>query len=190
MGSIPEGVSRPRTVLVVGVDLTAIAPHLLNVALDLVPPGTRGEIHVVTVLRPQSIPADMIGAIPTPGPSHELAMQRARGELEALCTSALRERDGVVVDVVMHVRMGRAADGIERVAEEVAADVIVVEAHDRKGIARLLHRSVSAELARNAPCSVLTVRTRRTEDRDGARAPLPGVLPSAAAARSPRAARA
>jgi nucleotide-binding universal stress UspA family protein len=166
MGTIPEGVSEARTVLVVGVDLTPLAPHLLHVARDLVRVATSGEIHVVTVLRPQSIPADVIGAIPAPGPSNDAAIQRAQGELEALCNAILGDTGGSTgIDVVMHVRLGRAAEEIERVAEEVRADVIVVEAHDRTGFARLFHRSVSAELSRNAPCSVLTVRPRREPER-------------------------
>ena len=172
MGTIPEGVSEPRTVLVVGVDLTSIAPHLLHVARDLVGVATRGEVHVVTVLRPQLIPADVIGAIPAPGPSNEAAIQRAQGELEDLCTAILGDTGASTgIDVFMHVRVGRAADEIERVAEDVRADVIVVEAHDRTGFARLFHRSVSAELSRNAPCSVLTVRPRRAPERAVASAP-------------------
>ena len=183
MGTIPEGVSEARTVLVVGVDLTSIAPHLLHVARDLVRVATGGEIHVVTVLRPQSIPADVIGAIPAPGPSNDAAIQRAQGELESLCTGILGDTGGRTgIDVFMHVRLGRAAEEIEQVAEDVRADVIVVEAHDRTGFARLFHRSVSAQLSRDAPCSVLTVRPRRAPERAAVSAPpASGGAPYAAA---------
>ncbi len=164
MGTIPIGESQSKTVLVVGVDFTKLAPHVLRVARDLLQVSRRGELHVVTVVRPPTIPADVIGAIPAPGPSTDVAVHRARVDLGRLCEAALGEQivaGGAGIDVQLHVRVGRAAEEIEQLAEDVAADVIVIEAHGRTGIARLLHRSVAAELSRNAPCSVLTVRPRR-----------------------------
>jgi universal stress protein A len=158
MATIPEAeTARGTTTLVVGVDSSEFAEHVLRVARDLVRVAEGSELHVVTVVRPQSIPPDVIHALPAFGPSNEAVLQEARELLRDLCTRALANTE---VKVTLHVREGRAADEIERLAEEVRADIIVIEAHGRTGLARMFHKSVAAELARNAPCSVLTVRTK------------------------------
>jgi nucleotide-binding universal stress UspA family protein len=53
---------------------------------------------------------------------------------------------------------GDPAEEIVRVAEEVAADLIVMATHGRTGLGRLLMGSVAEEVLRKAPCPVLTVR--------------------------------
>jgi universal stress protein A len=156
MGSIPEGESKSRTVLVVGVDFSEFAPHVLTVARNLVTTAADAEIHVVTVIKPQSIPPDVVDAIPALGPNTESAIRRTHQDLKDLCTATL----GNDLNVLLHVRVGRPAEEIHQLAEDVSADVIVIEAHGRTGISKLLHRSVAAELSRSAPCSVLTVRNK------------------------------
>jgi nucleotide-binding universal stress UspA family protein len=61
--------------------------------------------------------------------------------------------------VVVHTPAGRPAEQIVRVARAVGADAIVVEALDHHTGA--FHRSTVAELARSAPCSVVTIRAPR-----------------------------
>jgi nucleotide-binding universal stress UspA family protein len=61
----------------------------------------------------------------------------------------------------IHVPVGPAADTLARVARLVNADVIVIEAHEHTWVHRAFHRSVVARIARNAPCSVLTLRAPR-----------------------------
>jgi nucleotide-binding universal stress UspA family protein len=157
MGSIPEGESKSSTVLVVGVDFSEFAPHVLTVARNLVAAASDAVIHVVTVIKPQSIPPDVVDAIPSLGPSTEAAIRRTHQDLKDLCTATL----GSDMNVMLHVRIGRPAEEIVQLSEDVEADVIVIEAHSRTGLAKLFHRSVAAELSRTAPCSVLTVRTKR-----------------------------
>jgi len=151
--------AEPRgTTLVVGVDASSYAEHVLTVARDLVRIADRATIHVVTVVRPDPLPPDGLQAITTGFGLHDEETVRAAHDLlRDLCARAL---GGSAATVHLHVRVGRAADEIEKLAEDVDADVIVVEAHGRTGLARMFHKSVAAELARNAPCSVLTVRTK------------------------------
>jgi hypothetical protein len=47
------------------------------------------------------------------------------------------------------------------------ADIILVEAHERRQLS-LWHRSVLARLVQSAPCTVLTIRGRRTATQAGA----------------------
>jgi nucleotide-binding universal stress UspA family protein len=146
--------SKPCTVLVVGVDFSEMSEHLLHTAKGLARVAGKAEIHVVHVLPPMKItPVGWVAANAT----IENAILRARTMLSALCETALADSDAKVLH---HVAFGDAAEELERVAVEVNADVIVVEAHGRTGIQRMLHRSVAAKLSRDAPCSVLTVRPK------------------------------
>ncbi len=145
-------------VLVVGVDFSPMSEHLLRTARDLVRVAPQAELHIVHVVPVQILATGIMDAIPHPGPVLEDAIERALKKLEALTAPLEREVNGVIVP---HVRVGNPAEEIPRLASEVSADLIVVEAHGRTGIRRMLHRSVAAQLARNAPCSVLTVRDKR-----------------------------
>jgi len=56
------------------------------------------------------------------------------------------------------VTTGDPADGIVRMAEELAVDLIVMATHGRTGLPHLLLGSVAEKVVRHAPCPVLTVR--------------------------------
>lgn len=68
--------------------------------------------------------------------------------------------DGVRVHYT--VVRGSPADEIITQATSHHADVIVMGTHGRKGLDRLLAGSVAEKVVRHAPCSVLTVKPRRT----------------------------
>jgi universal stress protein E len=53
---------------------------------------------------------------------------------------------------------GRAANKIIECAETIKADVVVMGTHGRSGLVHILLGSVAEEVARTAPCPVLTVR--------------------------------
>jgi nucleotide-binding universal stress UspA family protein len=56
------------------------------------------------------------------------------------------------------VREGDPASEIVALAAEVGATLVVVGSRGRKGVVKTLLGSVSADVARRAPCSVLVVR--------------------------------
>ena len=60
----------------------------------------------------------------------------------------------------VQVTAGDPADGIVRLAEERAVDLIVMATHGRTGLPHLLLGSVAEKVLRHAPCPVLTVRQR------------------------------
>jgi len=60
----------------------------------------------------------------------------------------------------VQVTAGDPADGIVRLAEELAVDLIVMATHGRTGVPHLLLGSVAEKVVRYAPCPVLTVRQR------------------------------
>ena len=57
---------------------------------------------------------------------------------------------------------GHPAETIVRVAQERAADLIVMGTHGRTGLQHVLLGSVAEKVVRLAPCPVLTVRYGRT----------------------------
>jgi nucleotide-binding universal stress UspA family protein len=145
-----------RIVLVVGLDLSEISEHLLVKARDLVTTAERAEVHVVHVVRPEPLRERLGEPIHSEaGPGTRALKESAQWELERLCRKVLEPSP---VRFVVHVRVGRTAPELAQVAKEVGADFVVVEAHDREGLHRIFHRSVVASIARDAPCSVLTIR--------------------------------
>ena len=56
------------------------------------------------------------------------------------------------------VASGPAAETIVQIAQERAADLIVMGTHGRTGLRHLLLGSVAEKVVRLAPCPVLTVR--------------------------------
>ena len=87
------------------------------------------------------------------------------GELDeatfAASAQALADRAASLTDGRARVEHGDPVATICRVAAEVAADLIVVGTGDRGFLSRLVHPSIGTDVATEAPCSVLVVRTPR-----------------------------
>jgi nucleotide-binding universal stress UspA family protein len=141
----------PTPVVVVGVDLSPLSQHLITAVRDLVSVHETVHVHVVHARVPVSPPTEM-GNLHLVDAFHDA---HAEAALEELC-APLRATPGV--KVTTHLRLGSAAEELTRVAKDLGAQLIVVEAHGRQGLDRLFHRSLVAKLARSAPCSVLTLR--------------------------------
>jgi nucleotide-binding universal stress UspA family protein len=65
--------------------------------------------------------------------------------------------------VFVHTPVGAPADELRRIATEVGADVLVIEAHEHTGDdpLRVFRRSTVDHIASTAPCTVLTIRQPR-----------------------------
>jgi nucleotide-binding universal stress UspA family protein len=77
----------------------------------------------------------------------------------ALDTRTERYRDRVEL-APSRIEIGDPRDVIDRAAEQVGADLIVIGTHGRRGVKRLLLGSVAEAIVRTAPCPVLTLRPR------------------------------
>jgi nucleotide-binding universal stress UspA family protein len=106
----------------------------------------RHVLHVVTVLDSDQ--------------SYQTAEQ-VRSDLLAHVHQRIHDRaPGLEVEVFAHVRIGDAADEILDLSSEIGADLIIVGAHDRSAIGRLLLGSVSESVVDNARCTVLVARPK------------------------------
>jgi nucleotide-binding universal stress UspA family protein len=150
-----------RIVLVVGLeleDLDGTSEHLLSTVKELTRGTEQAEVHVVHVVAPETFNERLTEPVMSPGVAERSRVQVAQWEIERLCRAVIV---GGGVRVFMHTPAGQPVPALARLAHDLGADAIVVEAHEHHtGARRLFHRSVAAGLARSATCSVLTVRAQ------------------------------
>jgi nucleotide-binding universal stress UspA family protein len=91
-----------------------------------------------------------------PHPSEE--PPRDPHDVDALLNSAQAEAAKYGVEVTTRVEVGDPAEAIVGVRREIAADMLVVGTHGRKGIARVVLGSVAESLYKRALCPVAVVR--------------------------------
>lgn len=139
-----------RTVIVAAVEPSGASDAVIDTASALSRIVAGAELHFVHVL----------AAGP---PAHEIALPVAD-----LVADAKRYLDGVVATAAAytpaairgHVGVGPAAEGILQLATDVAADLIVVGTHHKRGVARIVG-SVSERVLRHATCPVLLAQPKR-----------------------------
>jgi nucleotide-binding universal stress UspA family protein len=153
-----DATTTTRIVLVVGVDLSEVSEHLLSKARDLVRSVDLAELHVVHVVRPEPLRAWLTEPLHAEGVTTRANTAAAQFELERMCESIV---GGSRAKWRVHTPVGQTADELTRIARNVGADVMVVEAHEHSRRPRVFHRSVIGRIAQTAPCSVLTIRPPR-----------------------------
>lgn len=149
-----------RIVLVVGVDLTNVSEHLLAQTRALIRPVDEAEVHVVHVVSPEPPFLRLVRPRDAKDAGAVYEVERAQAVLERLSNSLGRSPR---TRVIVHTPVGAAADELARVAAEVGADILVIEAHEHDGRdpLRVFRRSVVKHIASAAPCTVLTIRRPR-----------------------------
>lgn len=146
-----------HAVVVVGVDLSDVSPHLLSNARDLVRTVDEAELHVVHVVRPESLRERLAEPVHSVHSSERAQIVSAQWQLQRLCETIVQ---GCGAKWFVHTPVGDAPHQLTELARRVGADVIVVEAHAHPSRARLFHRSAVARIYQDAPCSVLAIRQR------------------------------
>jgi nucleotide-binding universal stress UspA family protein len=115
-------------------------------------------LHVVENL-PDATDSSLFLALPETESLRDAVLTRARERLGR----AVPEDAGDVCHVSERVEAGKAAREILRVANELDADLIVVGAHARGPVGRMLFGSTSSHVVRQAPCPVLVVRETKKD---------------------------
>jgi nucleotide-binding universal stress UspA family protein len=144
-----------RAVVVVGVDLSDVSEHLLRNARDLVRTVDDPELHVVHVIRPESLRERLTEPVGSVHTAERAQVESANLQLLRLCDTIVQ---GSGARWFVHTPVGDAADQLIETARAVRADIIVVEAHEHASRGRLFHRSAVARIFQGAPCSVLAIR--------------------------------
>jgi nucleotide-binding universal stress UspA family protein len=142
--------------IVVGVDYTSAGDAALAEAITQSTSRDEVTLHVVHAVAPP------LQAGKTAAGIHkvEALLEKAGAKLKtyvdkARLSPALKGRD-----LLAHVRIAAPDEAIVQLAVDVDADLVVVGTTPRKGIAKLVHSSVSAKVLKQAECAVLLVRKK------------------------------
>lgn len=148
--------SRNYRRVLVAIDASEDAEQVLRAASAL-DPRVAEHLHVVTVVAPMLAGTGaMEGLSFTAGwPLKDMEAALMKDVQENVRQRAARF--GIPPERVA-VRYGRAATEIHAQAEALDADLIVIGAHGRQGLPRLLLGSTANAVLHAAPCDVLTVR--------------------------------
>lgn len=142
--------------ILVAVDATDEAEAVLKAAMNVDPRGAE-SFYLVTVVPPLYAGVGGMdgGAFAASWPLRELEAA-AMKEITNL-TRERAARYGIAPERVA-VLYGRPATEIHAEAQRLQADLIVIGAHGRKALPRLVLGSTANAVLHGAPCDVLTVR--------------------------------
>jgi nucleotide-binding universal stress UspA family protein len=131
--------------------------------LHVLPPHSGTDVYYVTGA-PESGPLDPVagGRLGAQISSSPPTVVRRDHNEEALTRMRDLRPDAFHGAWDVEIAVGHPADAIVRVAEERAADLIVMGTHGRTGLQHALLGSVAEKVVRLAPCPVLTVRHKGT----------------------------
>lgn len=148
----------PKHILV-PTDLSEGAERALDYACELAR-TLDAELHLLNVVGIPALGVPELGVALASSVLDQLVVEN-RTALQELARARCTARLGQIL-----IRTGDARDMINRTAQELGIDLIVMGTHGRRGITRALLGSVAETVVRSAPCAVLTVRLREASDRD------------------------
>jgi nucleotide-binding universal stress UspA family protein len=149
----------PKNILV-PTDLSEGAEEALDYACELAA-KLDATVHLLNVIGIPALGLPELGVALTSTVIDSLIVDNQKA-IDALAARKCNQaRIGSVV-----LKTGDARDIINQTAKEVAADLIVMGTHGRRGISRALLGSVAENVVRTAPCPVLTVRAHTDKHAD------------------------
>jgi nucleotide-binding universal stress UspA family protein len=142
--------------IVVGTDGSDTANQAVRQAVDLAR-AVGAKLELVSAYEP--VPAQRLSEERRQAPEDLQWAISPREDVDATleAAAAIGREAGVSVDV--YPRQGDPADAILDIAEERAADLIIVGNKGMTGAKRFLLGSVPNKVSHHAPCSVLIIRT-------------------------------
>ncbi|MDX2086479.1 MAG: universal stress protein [Kofleriaceae bacterium] len=149
------------TQIVVAFDFTRSSTPAVERALAIAAQAPTNVLHCVCVLEPHAT----IGMLPRQGATdYEYASQ-----LQALIAAELEQRLHAAahpgnVHFFVHVRIGKPADEILQLANELGADMIIIGTKGLTGVEHLVLGSVAEKVVRGAGCSVEVARAKTYSD--------------------------
>ena len=142
--------------VVVAFDFSPSAEYALMRAVDVAARAPQHVLHVVATLDER---AGMIRGISYRDADHVQELVRERVAAAFAGRSSASE-----VQFFVHARIGRPAEEILLLAEEVGADLIFIGSHGKVGLERLLLGSTCERVVREAHCPVMVAREKTYKD--------------------------
>jgi nucleotide-binding universal stress UspA family protein len=144
--------------VVVGYDFSQSGRAALHRAVTLAARAPFHVLHVVCVVDPKE-------AIPSLPSYNGVDYMYAARVQEALAAEAQHELDHAdvhgSVHFFVHARIGKAAEEILGLAQEIGADLIIVGSKPMSGLERLILGSTAEQVTREAGCTVEIARPKR-----------------------------
>jgi nucleotide-binding universal stress UspA family protein len=142
--------------IVVGTDGSDTARQAVHQAIGLAR-QLGAQLQIVSAYEP--VPRSRLREEAQQAPEDLQWMVNEREDVDATLREAASEAEQAGVTASVYSRQGDPADAILDVAEEQAADLIVVGNKGMTGAKRFLLGSVPNKVSHHAPCSVLIIRT-------------------------------
>ncbi len=141
----------PKAILV-ATDFSEHADHALESAVELAAQldATLHLVHAITI--------PLLGMSELGFAYSALTIDDMTKRAQDALDSRLAKYRGRVTLAPGRLEVGDARDVIDRTAEEIGADLIIIGTHGRRGVRRILLGSVAESVVRSAPCPVMTVR--------------------------------
>lgn len=119
-------------------------------------PGTMFDL--IVVVKPLKV-ASLVSVLP--GPVVDQMVEHSIQTGRALVDEAIKLLKQSLPDCLFEgiIIEGFAEEEIVRYARETSAELVVLAAHEKHGLQKLAFGSVAAAVCRNAPCSVVLVRS-------------------------------
>jgi nucleotide-binding universal stress UspA family protein len=137
--------------VVVAYDFSSFGQAVLDRAVALVTRAPFHVLHFVTVVDPHKNDPSYVDRVRD-------ALAKAVGK--ALAASPIANE----VQFHVHPRIGKPADEILQLAQEIGADLILIGTHGHTGLTRLMMGSVAEHVVREAGCAVLVARPKTYAD--------------------------
>jgi len=139
--------------ILVPLDFSDYSKKALTFAVDFAM-RFNSQITLLYVLEPMIYPADLaLGQITPLGMDHE-NLQFAEKELQKIQQTLIAGK----IESEIIVAAGKPFFEINRTAQEINADLIIIATHGHTGVEHILFGSTAEKVVRKAPCPVLTLR--------------------------------
>jgi nucleotide-binding universal stress UspA family protein len=156
MAAKKGGARRTGFTIVVGIDYTSAGDAALAEAITQAANREEASLHVVHAVSPPLQAGKSAAGIQ----KVEALLEKAGAKLKAYVDKARLSPALKGRDLLAHVRIAAPDEAVVQLAVDVDADLVVVGTTPRKGIAKLVHSSVSAKVLKQAECAVLLVRKK------------------------------
>lgn len=144
----------PKTFLV-PTDFSAPAETALDVALGLAL-EMRAKVHVMHAFELPYVGFSDSVSFPTAA-----LAERIRARAETDLAACVAKRSGSGVEIIARLEERDPREAVLQAAEELAADLVFMGTHGRRGLARALVGSVAEAVVRSSPRPVMTIRVPR-----------------------------
>lgn len=162
-----------RYTIVAGVDFSEPSDFAVREAMEQAE-RRGGDLHFVAVMDDAAGDPPLLRDARVTGAAFRLR-ERLESMIHDRIVASFRDREPSFRTVI-HVRVGRPADEIVRLARDVDADLVLVGTHGRRGVERLLLGSVAERTLRIAHCPVLVVRPKLHSQEEAPEPPCPACV--------------